>query len=87
MDILEPKVPSFVLTPRAMSLQCDDEQLHIVLVDGREVSAPLGWFPRLHAATPTQRAQWELIGPGEGFHWEEIDEDISVASILGLPSD
>jgi uncharacterized protein DUF2442 len=71
----------------AISLHCDENLLHIELVDGREVSAPLGWFPRLRAATPVQREAWELIGRGEGFHWEELDEDISVASILGLPVD
>ncbi len=45
------------------------------------------WFPRLYHATDEQRQQWELIGKGVGIHWEAIDEDISVAGLLGLPSD
>jgi len=57
------------------------------LVDGREISVPLDWFPRLHHATDEQRQQWELIGQGVGLHWEAIDEDISVAGLLGLPND
>jgi hypothetical protein len=53
-----------------------------VLDDGRSVSVPLEWFPRLAAATPRQRKQWEPIGGGIGIHWDAIDEDISVASLL-----
>ena len=48
----------------------------------RELSVPLAWFPRLLHATPEQRQAWELIGRGEGLHWEELDEDISVAGLL-----
>jgi hypothetical protein len=55
------------------------------LEDGRSLSVPLEWFPRLRDATPEQRARWELIGPGFGIRWPEIDEDISVAGLLGLP--
>lgn len=54
----------------------------MVLVDGRTISVPLAWFPRLLEANPKQRAEWELIGGGIGIHWEAIDEDISVASLL-----
>ena len=57
------------------------------LSDGREISVPLSWFPRLQQATDDQRQQWELIGNGVGIHWEVIDEDISVAGLLGLPND
>jgi len=56
--------------------------LNVVLVDGRTVSVPLAWFPRLLGADRKQRAAWELIGGGIGIHWEGIDEDISVASLL-----
>jgi len=56
--------------------------LTVVLDDGRTLSIPLAWFPRLLAATPNQRRDWELIGRGIGIHWEAIDEDISVASLL-----
>ena len=59
----------------------------MILGDGRTVSAPLEWFPRLLHATDAEKKNWELIGDGEGFHWPEIDEDISVASLLqGIPS-
>jgi len=58
------------------------DSLIVVLDDGRTVSVPLVWFPRLLAATPQQRKDWESIGGGIGMHWEAIDEDISVASLL-----
>jgi len=76
-----------VLSPLAVAARCDDTALWVQLADGREISAPLAWFPRLLRATVEQRQVWELIGQGEGIHWEAIDEDISVASLLGLPSD
>ena len=57
-------------------------QLIVTLVDGRRVSAPLAWFPRLLRATPEQRANWRLIGRGIGIHWDEVDEDISVRTLL-----
>lgn len=64
-----------------------DEKVGVVLTDGREVAAPLSWFPRLANATPKERANWRLIGGGVGIHWPELDEDVSVASLLGLPTD
>ena len=66
----------------AVDVSCSDDALTVVLDDGRRVSVPLAWFPRLVAATPKQRKQWEMIGPGIGIHWEAVDEDISVASLL-----
>jgi hypothetical protein len=66
----------------AVGVSCTTDSLNVVLADGRTVSAPLAWFPRLLDATPKQRAKWELIGGGIGIHWEAIDEDISVASLL-----
>jgi hypothetical protein len=54
------------------------------MADGREVSVPLAWFPRLCAATPEQRANWRLIGHGQGIHWPDIDEDILVEGLLRL---
>jgi hypothetical protein len=66
----------------AVEASCADHSLTVVLDDGRTVSVPLAWFPRLLAASPTQRKDWELIGGGIGIHWEAIDEDISVASLL-----
>jgi hypothetical protein len=55
------------------------------LEDGRSISVPLDWFPKLRDATPKQRKHWRLIGPGFGIHWPDIDEHISVAGLLGLP--
>lgn len=66
----------------AVDVACSDDALSVTLSDGRIVSVPLVWFPRLHEATHRQRDKWELIGSGIGIHWEAIDEDISVASLL-----
>ncbi len=66
----------------AVDVACTDDTLRVVLSDGREISAPLAWFPRLLEATARQRAEWEFIGNGIGIHWESVDEDISVASLL-----
>ena len=65
-----------------VDVSCSDDALTVVLDDGRILSVPLVWFPRLLNATKKQRNDWELIGGGIGVHWEEIDEDISVASLL-----
>ncbi len=70
--------------PLATSVQCSDDVLQVVLMDGREVSVPLAWFPRLLHASPEQRDNWRLIGGGIGIHWEDVDEDISVESLLAL---
>ena len=66
----------------AVEVSCKADALKVVLADGRVVSTPLAWFPRLLAASPKQRAEWEFIGGGIGIHWEAIDEDILVASLL-----
>jgi len=67
----------------AVDVSCSDDSLIVVLDDGRTVWVPLVWFPRLLlGATPKQRKDWEPIGGGIGMHWEAIDEDISVASLL-----
>lgn len=60
----------------------DSDMIHVRLLDGREISAPLEWFPRLRDASDEQRKHWRLIGRGIGIHWEDVDEDISVASLL-----
>ena len=70
------------LTARATSARCSDEMLWVQLTDGREIGVPLEWFPRLRAATPAQRGNWRLIGQGVGIHWEDLDEDLSVAGLL-----
>jgi len=66
----------------AVDVKVDDEAFHVQLMDGRVISVPLEWFPRLRDATPEQRANWRLIGKGVGIHWEEIDEDLSVPALL-----
>lgn len=70
------------LEPLARDIRFTKNAIHVVLADGREVSAPLQWFPRLLHATAKQRAKWELIGDGIGVHWPLVDEDIEVASLL-----
>jgi len=66
----------------AVDVACTDDELTVVLSDGRTVTVPVTWFPRLADASAGQRADWELIGGGIGIHWECVDEDISVASLL-----
>jgi hypothetical protein len=66
----------------AVDVSSSSDELSVRLSDGRVVSVPLDWFPRLARATPPQRRDWELIGGGVGIHWEAIDEDVSVASLL-----
>lgn len=72
--------------PTAVDVEVSDTALRIVLSDGRELSAPLAWFPRLRDATPEQRQNWEAIGRGHGIHWPEVDEDISVRALMGRPT-
>jgi hypothetical protein len=64
-----------------------DDRMRLGLRDGRELSVPLAWLPRLHSASPEQRAGWRPIGTGEGIHWEALDKDVSVPRLLGLPCD
>ena len=64
-----------------------DDSLSVDLTDGRTISVPLGWFPRLLHGSPQERNDWRLIGEGEGIHWESLDEDISLEHIIkGVPS-
>jgi hypothetical protein len=70
--------------PLAIDVSCTDNALRVVLADGREISVPLVWFPRLLNATAEQRGEWRLIGGGIGIHWEPVDEDISVESLLAI---
>jgi Protein of unknown function (DUF2442) len=77
MSILAEKVE-----PLAIDVSFTEDALHVVLADGREISAPLQWFPRLLRATSEERTQWELIGDGIGIHWPLVDEDIEVESLL-----
>ena len=73
--------------PRAEDVKVTGDSLKIDLSDGRTISVPLEWFPRLLHATPEERSHWRLIGRGHGVHWGDIDEDISVEGLLaGRPS-
>jgi len=72
------------LDATAVDVRTEDAVLRVTLADGRELSAPLEWFPRLRDASPEQRGHWRLIGGGQGIHWPDVDEDISVASLLRL---
>ena len=72
------------LDGRAVDLRCTERTLHVRLADGREIAVPVAWFPRLQSATPEQRKEWRLIGEGIGIHWESVDEDISVESLLAV---
>ncbi len=71
----------------AKSVIVTDEALTVDLADGRTISAPLAWYPRLMHATAQERGNWRLIGNGEGIHWPDLDEDISIEGmLLGRPS-
>lgn len=78
---------SDIEAPYAINVQTTEDTLTVDLSDGRTISVPLGWFPRLENATSKERNNWRLIGKGQGIHWEDIDEDISVEDLLaGKPS-
>ena len=70
------------LQASAKSVRFDEHMMHVLLQDGREISVPLDWFPRLRNASAHQRRNWRLIGSGVGIHWPGLDEDISVAALL-----
>ena len=67
---------------RAMTVRVHADSLTVELSDGRSLSVPLAWFPRLQAGTPRERSNWRLIGGGEGIHWPGLEEDISVEALL-----
>ena len=73
--------------PLIMTVRISDEEITAVLTDGRTITVPLAWSWRLSEATPEQRANFRLIGAGEGVHWPDVDEDISVWGMLyGVPA-
>lgn len=77
----------FKVQPKAMTVICSDDELRVSLTDGRTLSVPIAWFPRLAHASSDERADYELLGDGEGIHWPQVDEDISVTGLLaGQPS-
>ncbi len=68
--------------PDAVAVSVTDETLTVELADGRTISVPLGWYPRLEHGTPSERNDWRLIGGGEGINWPRLDEHISVEGLL-----
>ena len=68
--------------PRAREVEVTQDELTVQLADGRRVSVPLAWFPRLLHATSSQRENMEVLGDGEGIHWPDLDEDISIEGLL-----
>jgi Protein of unknown function (DUF2442) len=76
-----------VTDERVLDVRCDEHSLIVDLMDGRTISAPLAWYPRLLHATPAQRAVWEPCGGGYGIHWPDLEEDLSVEGLLrGAPA-
>ena len=72
---------------RTQNVVVTEDSLTVELTDGRTLSVPLAWYPRLLHGTPEERSHWRLIGNGEGVHWPDLDEDLSVEGlILGKPS-
>ena len=73
--------------PNAIDVTVTDDTLSVELSDGRTISVPLAWYPRLVHADQAERDNWRFIGQGEGIHWEAVDEDLSVEGLLaGRPS-
>ena len=77
MSTLDAELPS-----KAINVKFTDTSIIVELIDGRTISAPLVWFPRLSQAKKTQLANWEFLGDGEGIHWPDLDEDLSVIGLL-----
>jgi hypothetical protein len=72
---------------RVLDVQFSDDSFSVSLRDGRVISVPLAWYPRLLRATPKQRANWKISGGGYGIHWPDVDEDLSTEGLLrGAPA-
>lgn len=72
---------------RVAAVAITEDTLTVSLVDGRAISVPLAWYPRLLSATPAQREKWQVAGGGYGIHWPDIDEDLSTEGLLrGAPA-
>ena len=68
--------------PRAIEVAVSEDELVVVLADGRRIAVPLAWFPRLLNATADDRSKFEILGGGVGIHWPSVDEDLSVEGLL-----
>lgn len=76
-----------IAIPKAENVTVNEDTLSVDLSDGRSISVPLAWFPRLLHASSAERKNWRLIGKGQGIHWVDLDEDIGVEALLaGQPS-
>jgi hypothetical protein len=78
-------MPSAVVTlafPKIVNVIINDDTLSVDLEDGRTISVPIGWYPRLAYATPAERAHFQISGAGYGIHWPDLDEDIGVEGLL-----
>ena len=71
-----------IIPARAQRISFTEDAFTVKLVDGRIITVPVGWYPRLAHGSALERANWRLIGEGEGIHWPELDEDISVEGLL-----
>ena len=82
MGILAPSADE-----RVKDVRVTDETLSVDLIDGRTITVPLAWYPRLSTATNDQRAHWQVCGGGYGIHWPDVDEDLSTEGLLrGAPA-
>jgi len=73
---------SLTVDARALSIRVNEDSLSVDLSDGRTISVPLAWYPRLLKGTDEERQNWRFIGDKEGIHWPDLDEDISVENLL-----
>jgi hypothetical protein len=79
--------PVEIAVPRALAVRVDHDTLSVDLSDGRSIAAPLSWYPCLVHASAAERGNWRLIADGDGIHWPDLDEDVSVSALLtGKPS-
>jgi hypothetical protein len=71
----------------AVDVRLDEDNLHVKLSDGRSISTPIAWYPRLYHGSVAERNNWQFIGRGAGIHWPDLDEDISIEGMIqGRPS-
>ena len=82
MGILDP-----LADERVKDVRFDEDAISVDLMDGRTITAPLAWYPKLMEATPKQRSNWQIAGAGYGIHWPDVDEDLSTEGLLrGAPA-
>lgn len=75
-------LPAESKAPQAVAVAVTDDAVTIDLVDGRTLSVPIAWYPRLAHGTSAERANWRLVGRGDGIHWPDLDEDLSIDGLL-----